>query len=132
MIPASWPFSNETYEAFTAIRQGGFTVYCFGDKHNPHVLVAVYDWGEHVDIVNIRGMDRVAAARLPKYEDLDIFAPRQAVWHYLGDLEPAVAAVLRLPRPDDPNAPTAVYPAPLTLFVPGCERGTVAVRVGRG
>jgi hypothetical protein len=41
-----------------------------------------------------------------------------------------VAATLRLPRPDEPDAPTAIYPAPLGLFVPTWERRPMAVRPG--
>lgn len=74
MIPVSWPYSSETYEAFAAVKGGGFTVYCCGDRRDPHVLVAAYDWDFYTDVINIRGMDRVTAARLPQYDSLDIFA----------------------------------------------------------
>lgn len=131
MIPARWPYSPETYEAFAAIKTDGFTLYCCGDHRAPHVIVAAYDWDSYIDVINIRGMDRVTAARLSKYNGLDIFAPSRAVWHYMGDLQPTVTAILRLPPPDDPEAPTASYPAPLSLFVPSCERRTMTVRPGR-
>lgn len=45
VVPASWPYSADTYESFAALKQAGFTVYCCGDRRLPHVLVAVYDWG---------------------------------------------------------------------------------------
>ncbi|MGH3902650.1 MAG: hypothetical protein ACRDTE_00350 [Pseudonocardiaceae bacterium] len=99
MIPVSWPYSPETYAAFAAVKSGGFTLYCYGDRRAPHVLVAAYDWGGYTDVINIRGIDRVTAARLPQYDSLDIFAPPRAVWHYLGTLEPTVTAMLRLPPP---------------------------------
>lgn len=76
-------------------------MYCCGNRHMPHVLVAVYAWGDsYVDVVNVRGADRVTAARLPNSDDdLDIFAPHEAAWHYVGALRPTVTALLRLPPP---------------------------------
>jgi hypothetical protein len=94
-------------------------------------LVAAYDWGDgYIDVINMRGADRVTAARLPKYNGLDIFAPHQAVWHYMGALEPAVAAILRLPSPDYPDAPITTYRAPLTLFVSSREQRLMTIKPG--
>lgn len=133
VIPTSWPYSADIYEAFAALKGAGFT-YCCGDRRMPHVLVAVYMWAEegYVDVVNMRGADRVTAARLPKSDDdLDIFTPHEAVWHYMGALGPAVAALLRLPPPGHPDAPTTTYQAPLTLFVSSDEQRPMSVRLGR-
>lgn len=94
-------------------------------------LVAVYDCGNgYVDVVNMRGADRVTPARLPKSDGLDIFAPHQVVWHYMGGVEAAVRALLRLPHPGHLDAPTVAYPAPLTLFVPSCEQRPMTVKPG--
>lgn len=130
MIPTSWPYSPHTYQAFTAVKNAGYTVYCCGNRHAPHVLVAAYLWNDYVDVINIRSAKRVTAARLPKYEGLDIFAPHQAVWHYLGALQPTVTALLRLPPPGHPDAPTTLYPAPLTLFVSSDEQRPMTVKPG--
>jgi hypothetical protein len=131
MIPASWPYSQEIYEAFVAIDRAGFTQYCCGDCRAPYVLIAAYYWGDYIDMINIRGADRATAARLPHYGGLDIFAPRQAVWHHLGALESTVAGILRLPSPHHPNAPTATYPAPLTLFVASHEQRPMTIKPGK-
>ena len=131
MIPTSWPYSQQTYEAFAAITRAGFTHYCCGDRRAPYVLVAAYNWGGYIDVINIRGADRTTAARLPTYDSLDIFAPVQAVWHCLGTLEPTVAAILRLPPPHHPHAPTAPYPAPLTLFVASHEQRPMTIKPGK-
>lgn len=132
MISSDWPDQPETYEAFAVMKTSDFTHYCCGDRRAPHVLASVYDWGSHsyIDIINIRGADRVTAARLPKHDGLDIFAPTRVVWHYMGALEPAVTRILRLPPPNDPAAPTAIYPAPLTLFVASSEQRPMTVRPG--
>ncbi len=131
MIPANWPYSPETYEAFAAMNRAGFTHYCCGDRRAPHVLVSTYDWGDYIDVINVRGADRVTSARLPKHDDLDIFAPTQAVWHYMGALEPTVASTLRLPPPDHPDAPTTSYRAPISLFVSSREQRSMTVKPGR-
>lgn len=130
MIPASWPYSQQTYEAFAAMKKAGFTAYCCGNRRAPHALVSAYDWGGYLDVINIRGKDRVTAARLPKCDGLDIFAPTRAVWHYLGALEPTVAAMLKLPPPNHPDAPTTIYPAPLTLFVTSHELRPMTMKPG--
>jgi hypothetical protein len=132
MVPASWPYSPGMYEVFEALKDAGFTAYCCGDRRAPHVLVAAYVREEgYVDVVNMRGADRVTAARLPKFDGLDIFAPHQVVWHYMGTVESAVAALLRLPHPGHPDAPTTVYQAPLTLFVSSHEQRPMSVKPGR-
>lgn len=131
VVPASWPYSADIYQAFAALKDAGFTAYCCENRRLPHVLVATYDWGGYVDVVTMRGADRVTTARLPKHDDLDIFAPRQTVWHYMGVVEPAVAALLRLPRPGHPDAPTVAYQAPLTLFVSSREQRHMIVKPGR-
>lgn len=131
MIPASWPYSQQTYQTFAAMKKAGFTAYCCGNHRAPHVLVSFFDWGGYLDVINIRGADRVTAARLPIYDGLDIFAPTRAVWHYLGALEPTVAAMLQLPPPNHPDAPTVIYSAPLTLFVAAHERRPMTVKPGR-
>jgi hypothetical protein len=132
MIPTNWPYSQAAYEAFEAMKSAGYAHYCRGDRHAPHVLVSVYDWGHcgYIDVINIRGVDRATAARLPKYDGMDIFAPTQAVWHYMGALEHAVAALLRLPPPHHPDAPITAYSAPLTLFVSTREQRPMTIRIG--
>jgi len=133
MIPADWPYSTDTYKAFAAMKQARFTHYCCGDRRAPYVLVSTYDWDSYgyIDVINIRSMDRVTAARLPQHEGLDIFAPTQVVWHYMGTLEPTVTAILRLLPPHHPDAPTAAYPAPLTLFVCSREQRPITIRPGK-
>lgn len=131
MIPASWPYLPQTYKAFAAMKEAGFTVYCCGDRQAPHVLIAAYGWDGYIDIINIRAIDQATAARIPKYDGLDIFAPSSVVWHYVGALEPTAAAILRLPPPTHTDAPTATYPAPLTLFVASHEQRPMTIKSGK-
>jgi hypothetical protein len=128
MIPTTWPYSPDIYQAFVAVKNAGFTIYCCGQRHAPYVLVAAYRWDTYIDVINIRSAERVTAARLSAHKGLDIFAPDHAVWHYMGTLQPAVAAILGLPPPGQPDAPTVAYPAPLTLFVSSHEQRPMTVR----
>jgi hypothetical protein len=50
---------------FAAVKNAGFTIYCCGDRHAQHVLVAAYRWDTYVEVINIRSADRVISARLP-------------------------------------------------------------------
>jgi hypothetical protein len=131
MIPTTWPYSPDIYQAFAAVKNAGFTIYCCGQRNAPHVLVAAYRRDTYIDMINIRSAERVTAARLPAHDGLDIFGPDQAVWHYMGALQPAVAAILRLPSPGQPDAPTVAYPAPLTLFVSSHEQRPMTVKPGK-
>ncbi len=81
--------------------------------------------------MNVRGADRVTTARLPKHEGLDIFAPHQAVWHYMGAVEAAVRALLRLPHP---TTPTRHGSSPDRVGCGECRdyAGVGLVTVGRG
>jgi hypothetical protein len=131
MICSDWPYSQGVYDAFAAIKKAGFSVYCCGQRRAPHVLVCTLDQGDYMDVINIRGGDRVTAARLPTYDGLNIFAPTQAVWHYMGDLETTVAAILHLSPPEQPDTPTSVYPAPVSMFVTSGEQRPMTVKLGR-
>jgi hypothetical protein len=126
------PCLSDAYEAIASIARAGFTHYYCGGTKNPHAIVATYAWDDYTDIVNIRGIDRVAAARVPHYPGMDIFAPSRIVWHYLGSVEWTVRAMLKLVPPDHPDAPTKEYPAPLWLFVPSSELQSLAVRPAGG
>ena len=69
MIPSAWPYPPDTYKAFVALKAAGFTAYCCGDRHAPHVLVAAYEWGNsYVDVVNMRG-GRIGS-RQPAYRNM--------------------------------------------------------------
>ena len=41
--------------------QDGFVLYCCGGRAEPSALVASYDWEQYLDLVVIRGVDRVTA-----------------------------------------------------------------------
>ena len=115
-------------ELLMAVVKDGFVVYCCGGRAEPTALVASYEWERCVDIVTIRGLDWVIAARVPRRVKLDIFAPEVVVWAYEGSAEWALRALLNLVHPQHPHAPTTTYPAPRSLHVPRNEQRPLTIR----
>jgi hypothetical protein len=117
----------EVDKLLVAVIRDGFTLrYCNGLRE-PTLIVGTYDWGSWVDIVVIRGIEDVTSARIPVVSGTDVFAPDTIVWAYVGEAERALRALLELPHPDHPQAPTVPVPAPRSLHVPAA-RGVVTVR----
>ncbi|MGH3985603.1 MAG: hypothetical protein ACRDST_23715 [Pseudonocardiaceae bacterium] len=106
----------------------GFTLYCCGPKVAPSVLVAAYEWNQHVDLLTIRDFDRVITARVPKRDAVDIFAPEVVVWAYESPPQRALRALLGLVHPAHPDAPIAEYPAPASLHVPRAQQRPMTIR----
>ncbi|WP_406692785.1 hypothetical protein REH65_14350 [Saccharopolyspora sp. ID03-671] len=124
--PATFP--AEVDELLTAVARDGFTLrYCNG-PHQPTLIVGTYDWGPFVDLVVLRGLDDVISARVPTADITDIFMPEVIVWLYASDARRALQALLDLPHPDHPQAPTKPAPAPPALHVPAARECPVTVR----
>ena len=118
----------EVDELLVAVTRDGFTLrYCNGLRE-PTLIVGTYDWGSWVDLVVIRAVDDVISARIPVTAGTEVFAPDTIVWAYVGDAEHALRALLELPHPDHPRAPTASVPAPRSLHVPAAREAPVTVR----
>jgi hypothetical protein len=79
----------------------------------------------------IRRWDQVTAARLPKPKlgRVDVFAPEIVVWAYEGPAECTLRALLTLVRPQHPDAPTGVYPAPRSLHVPRHQQRPMSIQL---
>ncbi len=109
----------------------GFVVYCCGPRAAPFGLVASYQWEDYVDVVAIRCVDRVAAARVPAphRRRVDVFAPEVVVWTYEGPPQSALRALLNLVHPQHPHAPASPYPAPPSLRIPRAEQRPMTVRI---
>ncbi|MCA1703456.1 MAG: hypothetical protein LC808_09440 [Actinobacteria bacterium] len=106
----------------------GFTVYRCGPKAEPTALLATYEWPHCIDLVTIRDFDRITAARVPKGDEIDIFAPAVVVWAYEGPPQWTLRALLNLVHPQHPDAPTVEYPAPPCLHVPRAEQRPMTIR----
>jgi hypothetical protein len=116
-------------ELLAEVVADGFTLYCCGPKSAPHALVACYEWDHCVDLLTIRGFDRVTTARVPAQgRTVDLFAPEVVVWAYQGLPQPALRALLALVHPAHPDAPTVEYPAPAGLGVSRAEQRPMTIQ----
>ncbi|MBC3194028.1 hypothetical protein H7X46_23515 [Pseudonocardia sp. C8] len=126
--PADAAFPPEIDELLTSVARDGFTLrYCNGPRQ-PTLIVGTYDWGPFVDLVVIRDLDDVISARVPTADVTDIFTPEVIVWLYAADAQRALQALLDLPHPEHPQAPTTSAPAPSALHVPAARQCPVTVR----
>lgn len=107
----------------------GFTVYCCGPKAEPTALVAVYEWPQCIDLITIRDFDRITAARAPKRDNVDIFAPEVVMWAYEGPPQWTLRVLLNLVHPQHPDAPHGEYPAPPYLHIPRAEQRPMTIRL---
>jgi hypothetical protein len=107
----------------------GFALYRCGPKAAPRALLACYEWDDYVDLLTIVNFDRLATARVPKRDVLDIFAPEVVVWAYEGPAQHALRALLDLVHPAHPDAPLAHYPAPLSLHIPRDRQRPMTIRL---
>ncbi|MGH3994995.1 MAG: hypothetical protein ACRDSN_21335 [Pseudonocardiaceae bacterium] len=112
-----------------SVIQDGFVLYCCGGRAEPSALVASYEWGQYVDTVVIRGVDRVTAARVPKGAGVDVLVPEVVVWAYQGHAEWALWTLLDLVHPRHPEAPTVAHLAPRSLHVPRSEQRPLTIRL---
>ncbi|MGH3836329.1 MAG: hypothetical protein ACRDSF_11580 [Pseudonocardiaceae bacterium] len=109
----------------------GFVVYCCGPRAAPFALVASYQWEDYVDLVTIRGFDRVTTARvpLPQHGRVDVFAPEVVVWAHEDPPQWALRALLDLVHPQHPQAPANTFPAPPSLHIPRAEQRPMTIRL---
>lgn len=107
----------------------GFTVYCFGPRAAPTALAASYEWDDCIDHLTIRRWDQVAAARIPKLGEVNVFAPEVVVWSYEGGAQPTLRALLNLMHPQHPEAPATCHPAPRSLYLPRYDQRPVTIRL---
>lgn len=114
----------------TDVVADGFAVYCCGDRAAPRALVASYEWDHCIDVVTIRNFDTIIAARVPKGDGVDLFAPEVVVWAYEGPPLQVLRALLHhLVHPAHPDAPTTEYPAPVSLHIPRAEQRPMTIRL---
>lgn len=125
---AATPCSVEVDRLLTAIVRRGFTMrYCNGPQR-PTLIVGTYDWTAFTDLVVLRDIDDVISARIPTAEVTDIFTPEHIVWLYASDARLALQALLDLPPPEHPLAPTTRAAAPLAVHVPAVRQAPVTIR----
>jgi hypothetical protein len=77
-VPVSLPSAVE--RLLLDVVADGFVVCCCGGRVEPTALVAFYEWKHYIDLVTIRGFDRITTARLPKHGKVDVFEREVVVW----------------------------------------------------
>jgi hypothetical protein len=120
--------SADTEELLWEFAGDGFSLYFCGGRTQPTVIVGAYEWEDYIDIVNIRGENRVTAARVPRRGKVDLFNPEAIVWLYQGNIDPTIRAMMKLVHPDHPDAPVAAHPPPDDLHVPRAEQRPLTIR----
>lgn len=119
-------------ELDAAMRELGrarFVVHRFGKQSLPDALAAVHDWGGIADVLIAHSPKVAAAYRTPSSEGLDPFEPSRVLWSYASDLLWTTRALLALPPPADPGAPSGLLEAPQGLGLPAGWRAERAVTV---
>jgi len=110
------------------LQRRGWTLICCGRQAQPDALAAVHRNPTCcADVVVLRGHDRAAAYRTLTRPNDDPLQATRVVWHYLGDAECTLRAVLNIP----PNsAPSVPYPIPRDCRIPEAQRRPVLIRPG--
>lgn len=103
-------------EELKALRERGFlfqTVRC--ERGEIQVIVGSYGYHGYYDRIHVWSETEAVAAR--EKSDSRPFSGN-VVWHYEGTAADAARALLELPKPGDPRAPTIAKKEPSSLWVP--------------
>lgn len=99
------------------VKISGFAAWHLIDADKPELIVLYREWAGWLDVVHLRGPDRVEAARLHLGERADIWRPREVVWHHYSEVVQAITALRNLSE----HAATPYEPPrdgdPLPLYV---------------
>jgi hypothetical protein len=117
---------------FQALVNDGFIAYCCGPKDRPTAVICVYEWSEHFDVLTLRVDGPAAAARLVKPADAlnpPDTGDDNCVWAWVGEPDGAMWALLDLPHPARPEAPTELIRTPEALRISREEQRPMRVRV---
>lgn len=98
------------------------------NRHGPDVLAGVFQHSACADVLVLTGEKHAHAYRLPTRADTDVFTPEHVYWWYGATPVWTLRALPTLARPDRPDAPKALTPAPPGLGVRG---NRVPVRMRR-
>jgi hypothetical protein len=108
--------------------RSGFLLHAFRtDRHGPQHLAAVLAYGRIADVVLFDG-NTATAHRTPTGAGDDLFAPRHVYWIYGNNPIWTLRAVLTLPPPHHPGAPTQLIGTPPGYGIPATDRSSVRVR----
>lgn len=99
------------------------------DRHGPDVLGFVHAWGAGtVDVVILFDERLACAYRTVTGPDVDVFAPDLVSWWYSSSPVWTLRAMISLPQPGHPDAPSLVMTPPRGYALPKEGRRPVRVR----
>jgi hypothetical protein len=107
--------------------QRGWMLLCCGSRTQPDSLAAVHRTQVWADVVILRGHDRAAAYRTLAQPPADPLQATRVTWHYLGDAERTLHAVLTIP-PE--TATCKPYPTPQECHLPEAQHLPLTIRLG--
>ena len=111
------------------VGRSGYLFHAFQvDRYGPEVLAAVHDFGGCADVVILFDEERACAYRTPTGTGIDTFAPTHVYWSYASSPVWTLRALVTLPPPGHPDAPSGLTPAPSGLGLPIEGRQPVRVR----
>jgi hypothetical protein len=89
------------------------------DRDGAELLAGVYEHPGCADVFVFSGEEHAHAYRLPTGADTDVFAPTRVYWWYAASPVWTLRALLTLPAPGHPDAPSTLLRAPPGGGVPG-------------
>ncbi|MGH3952176.1 MAG: hypothetical protein ACRDSE_24200 [Pseudonocardiaceae bacterium] len=110
MPPAIDP--PEAAELLTWLRHHGFGTWHLVDAERPSAIVVFREHGGWVDVVHVRGADRVEAARMPRGEATDIWRPARVSWLHVGGVVATLTALKQLIEHGTGDEPTSLDEPP--------------------
>lgn len=102
----------EAAELLTWLKHHGFGAWHLVDADQPSVIVLFREYGGWVDVVHVRGADRVEAARMPRGETADIWRPAKVVWLHIGGVLATLTALKDLIQHNTGDEPTPLAEPP--------------------
>src|SRR5262249_21015931 len=96
-IPMSCDAEPDIEPLLRQLLQRGWMLLCCGSRTQPDALAAVHRTQGWAEVVILRGYDRAAAYRTLAQPPADPLQVTRVTWHYLGDAERTLRAVLTIP-----------------------------------
>lgn len=110
----------ELNDLLAELRRRGWTLILWGPRTSPELMGAMFRWPDCADVLLLRGDHQATAYRVPTpHRDSDTFNPELVSYQYHQCPLWTLRAILSLPRPGQPGAPTHLeHPKSPECFLP--------------
>jgi hypothetical protein len=88
------------------LRRRRWTLVRWGEPDRPALLAAAFTWVAYWDVLILRSEEQASGYRAPRAEGLEAFNPEMVVYQYHQSPLWSLRAILALPVPGSPEAPT--------------------------